>query len=94
MHVAYGPPGHKGVTHLVAIGADELDDPSSKDADRAITTALVGSVAIAGLGMLLGSSTLRTAGGGATLALALVRMWTRQKTVVEVTRPAPVSAWW
>jgi hypothetical protein len=83
MQVSYGPPGHKGVTHLMAVGAD--DDASS--AEPVVQNAMVLSAAAAGLGLLLGSKTLRTAGlAGVLVALGIGRALKRPR-IVELTRP-------
>lgn len=45
MRIAYGPPGHKGVTHLMAVGADEYPPSQAEE--------LVGMGAVASAGLLL-----------------------------------------
>ena len=64
MRVAYGPPGHKGVTHLVAVGdTGDGQDP----ADQSAMLIAVGVVAV---GFLVGSSTARNLGIGGALQTA------------------------
>ena len=69
MRLSYGPPGHKGVTTLMAVGADEYPNPT----DRHIQAGVALSASAAVLGFLSGSRTLRDAGAGAAAALLLLR---------------------
>jgi hypothetical protein len=94
MQVSYGPPGHKGVTHLMAVGASDLDDASTLQTDLVIKSTLLGSAAIAGLGMLVGSRKARDLGLGGVIALLLVRHWTRGKQVVEVSKAPAATSWY
>jgi len=80
MRVAYGPPGHKGVTHLVAVGdTGDGQDP----ADQSAMLIAVGVVAV---GFLVGSSTARNLGIGGVLTL-LGASWWRSRRKVEITQP-------
>jgi hypothetical protein len=74
MRVSYGPPGHKGVTRLMAVGDD--DGPP---ADGALLVAAGAGI----LGMLLGIRSMTYAGGGAALAL----LWMKRRRTVEITQP-------
>lgn len=86
MKVSYGSPGHKGVTHLMAVGAAELEEGPT---DRAVKLGLYGSVATTALGMFIGSSTVRNLGLGAVLALLAVRQASgAHGRAVTVTTPA------
>ncbi len=76
MQVSYGPPGHKGVTQLMAVSGD--DDPP---ADGALLVAAGAGI----LGMLLGIRSMTYAGGGAAIAL----LWMRRRRMVEVATMAP-----
>jgi hypothetical protein len=70
MRVSYGPPGHKGVTTLMAVGADEY--PTNTDRNLQIGVALSASVAV--LGALAGSKRARDMGAGAAAALLLLKI--------------------
>lgn len=85
MNISYGPPGHKGVTHLMAIGADDLDEGPADRAARIGTYVALGAI---GVGVLMKSSRTRTLGIGAALALLAVRLASR-RAAVSVTSPAP-----
>lgn len=65
MQVSYGPPGHKGVTHLMAVGADEY--PPS-EADRLVAFGAAAGVGLLLLGLLTGSKRAFHVGVGASLA--------------------------
>lgn len=79
MQVSFGPPGHKGVSHLMAVGADELPPSSTDTALR-----LGGAVALALA--LLGRGRARDVGlGGAVLAggiLVAQRLWPQRVVAV------------
>ena len=81
MRISYGPSGHKGVTHLLAVGADDLDavDDESKNV-------MIGAVGVTALGLLAGSSMVRNIGLGGVLALLGVR-YLRSRRKVAVTQP-------
>lgn len=81
MRISYGPSGHKGVTHLLAVGADDLDavDDESKNV-------MIGAVGVTALGLLAGSSMVRNIGLGGVLALLGVR-YLRSRHKVAVTQP-------
>ena len=81
MRVSYGPPGHKGVTHLVAVGAD--DDPACDPQNKQL---MIASAALAGIGVLMKSSTTTGVGIGGVLAL-LAQRWLKTRRKVEVTTP-------
>lgn len=81
MRVAYGPPGHKGVTHLVAVGDT---DPAADPANKGV---MVVSALVAGAGTLLGNKTAVALGLGGVFALLGARWWRARRTV-EVTTPA------
>ena len=66
MKVSYGPPPQRGVTQLMAVGDADLDGDAS-------TTVMYGAAAVAVVGLLVGSSTIRNLGIGGWAALALSR---------------------
>lgn len=79
MQVSYGTPGHRGVTHLMAVGADEYGDD---DVARVVRTGgmIAGSALL--LGYLLGSPRWTGLALGASAALVAVRVAaTRTRTV-------------
>lgn len=69
MQVHYGPPGHRGVTHLVAVGADDY----ASDTDQAVSRGTLIAGAVFAAGVVSGNRTLRGLGAGGALALLLVR---------------------
>lgn len=69
MQVHYGPPGHRGVTHLVAVGADDY----ASDTDQAVSRGTLIAGGVFALGVMSGNRTLRGLGAGGALALLLVR---------------------
>lgn len=97
MNVSYGPPGHKGVTTLMAVGADDLEQTS---ADRAVRCASWLGAGVWLLGALTGQRTMQNVGMGATIALVGVRVATGTlgARTVPVTAPAiaptaPLNGW-
>jgi voltage-gated potassium channel Kch len=93
MKVSYGSPGHKGVTTLMAVGADELGESSTEEAVRIGSW---GALAVAILGSVTGEETLAKAGAGAAAALFAIRLIAgRNDTVVVTAPPAPTAGlWW
>lgn len=85
MKISYGPPGQRGVTTLMAVGADDIEESPT---DHNITIGLGLGSAVSVLGFLVGSSTLRCLGLGAVAALYAVRWKSQQPQVVAVTQPA------
>lgn len=87
--ISYGPPGHKGVSRLVAVGDADYDGKT----DQAVKTGtyLAGVAVLAGV--MIGSRTIRNLGAGAALALMGVRLASKPKQVVQATAPAPSSGW-
>lgn len=82
MQVSYGPPGHRGVTHLMAVGAD--DDPKP----AAVESGLMISALAMGVASLLGARSIAKVCGYATVGFG-VATYLRRKAprLVEVTRP-------
>jgi len=88
MKISYGPPGHRGVSHLMAVGADELGPtPTAQAVDRGMTGAVIATVA----GAVLGMPRLTAGGIGALLALAVVRRVGTQPTTVVVSKSSSSS---
>jgi hypothetical protein len=81
MRVSYGPPGHKGVTHLLAVGDT---DPQTTSLENYGSAAGIG---IAVIGGLVHSKRVFYFGAGAALGIMAVR-WLRSQRKVEVTTPA------
>lgn len=88
MKISYGPPPARGVTQLMAVGAAEFDETAT---DRVVKGGIAGAAVVAGLGILIGSRTLRDVGLGGACALAAVRYYARRGQVVAVTQPAPAG---
>lgn len=70
--LAYGPPARRGVTQLMAIGDDVVASPPPLE--QAMETGTWIALGVAALGFATGNRMLRDAGGGAALALRLVRL--------------------
>jgi len=89
--IDYGPPGHRGVTRLVAVGDAEYEERT--DGIVRTGTMLAGAAWLAGI--LTGSKTLRGMGAGATAALLAVRFAAKKKQIVIAAPPAPaaISGW-
>ncbi|MBT8452958.1 MAG: hypothetical protein KJO40_13400 [Deltaproteobacteria bacterium] len=85
MRISYGPPGQKGVTTMMAVGADEY---GQGDLEKAVKTGGLVAVGVWGLGWLLGSKTMRNVGLGAGLALFGVQTLSKPQKVA-VTTPTP-----
>lgn len=67
--ISYGPPGHRGVTTLLAVGADEYESST----DKAIRTGTLAAAGAVAAGVVAGSTFLKLGGMGALLALVAVR---------------------
>lgn len=79
MQISYGPPGHKGVTHLMAVGADEF--PPS-EAERLIAIGAATGIGLLLYGLLAGRKRAFHIGVGATLATLPAYIQSRQSTKV------------
>lgn len=88
--ISFGPPGHRGVTRLLAVGDTEYETPT----DRALSTGLVAAGAVSLAGIVLGSSTVRTLGIGAAAALLGVRYLAKPKAQVVAAAPTTAAAGW
>ena len=84
MQVSYGPPGHRGVTHLMAVGAADLEDPP------ALESALVLSAIAMGIATLFGAKTVAKYAGVATVGFGVATFLRKNAPrMVEVSRPLP-----
>lgn len=87
MQVSYGPPGHRGVTHLMAVGDDDM--ASTPPIEKAL---IVGAIAT-GAAHVLGAKKLT---GWAAIGIAVLGVMALAKktshTVVATTAPAPAPA--
>lgn len=80
MQLAYGPPGHKGVTHLMAVGADDL---ATCPVARTVRVAGGVGLALVLLGALTGKPKLVYLGlGGAAASAATCYTLRRTRQVV------------
>jgi|SRR5271154_991944 len=89
MKIAYGPPGERGVTTLMAVGDADIDQTPT---DQAVRVGAWIGVATFGIGIIAGSKTIRNLGLGGAIALFAVRAITNGGQQVAVTAPAPASA--
>jgi len=93
MQVDYGPPGQRGVTTLMAVGADELG--TETPTETAVRKGFWFALAAAGVGALAKSPTIVHGALGAALAMGAIRMCADRSSTVAVTAPAPAAAgWW
>ncbi len=89
MQISYGPPGQRGVTHLMAIGADE---DGSSDTVKLLGTLAIASAGTAIAGRVIGSKTLSLLGVGGVIALLIARRQASKPRVVEIAKAvAPVG---
>lgn len=95
MQIIHGPPGHKGVTQIMGLGASSYPakavslipkDKSSRTVGLMAATTVVG-------GMFFGSSTARNLGIGGLLAIVYVQMLKPKAGVVEEVSPVSVQGW-
>lgn len=83
MQVSYGPPGQRGVTHLMAVGADDAAD------EHPLDSALVLGAIATGAAILFGVSPKVTKLGALAVAgLGLATLVRKRTRTVEVTKPA------
>ncbi len=88
MRVSYGPPGLKGVTTLVAVGADESDTGT----DRALKIGALGAIALAAYGAYAKKKNIRNVGLGGAAALGIVMFATGAfGRKITLTEPAPTT---
>ncbi len=71
----YGPPGHKGVTSIMGLGANDLDPAAYQQSNRTVGMVAVGVWA---LGLISGNKPLRDFGFGAGVALFAAGLLTRR----------------
>ena len=85
--ITYGPPGHRGVTQLMAVGADEFE---GGHLDTAVKAGGLASLALWGFGFLTGNRAVQHVGLGAGLALFGVQLVSGRLIArkVAVTQPA------
>lgn len=81
MHLAYGPPGHKGVTHLMAVGADDL---TPSPIERTVKLAGGASLAVLLLGLLARKPRLVNMGLGGTAVAAVTCYAIRRTRLIVV----------
>jgi hypothetical protein len=91
MRVSYGPPATRGVTHLMAVGADDVDQSPT---DQAIHKGMMLSVGGLVLGALFNMPKISTLAAGGALALLAVRVVSGAaggQVAVTASAPVPVS---
>lgn len=81
MQISYGSPGHRGVTHLVAVGDDGVD-AATNETEMYVSGG--GLVAMA-LGALLGSRRAFWAGAGVAGGILLARRLRARRTITVTT---------
>lgn len=91
MQISYGPPGQRGVTHLMAVGADE---DGASDTVRLLDTLALASAGTAIAGRVIGSKTLSLLGVGGVIALLLARRAASRPRTVEVAKSASPAGYY
>lgn len=82
MQISYGEPGHRGVTHLMAVGADEY---GSTDTAKVVKYGGMAAGLAAVIGALTNRPALSNIGLGATAALIAVHLASTRARTVSVT---------
>jgi hypothetical protein len=89
MQVSYGPPGHKGVTTLMAVGASELEQ---SQADAALSRGITISFAAFVVGALVGSTMLKAMAAGSWIGLFGAKLASgAYGSKVQVTQAGPAA---
>jgi hypothetical protein len=90
MQVSYGPPGQRGVTHLMAVGDDAI-----ADADPLESALVLGAIAT-GAAQLFGAPKKIVGWGGLAVAAIGIAVFVRKKTrtVTVAAAVAPPAAGW
>ncbi len=83
MQISYGPPGHRGVTHAMAIGADEIDGVG--ETDKLLSALMLGSAGAAVAGRVVGSKTVSLLGVGGVIVLLIAKRALKKPQVVAAT---------
>lgn len=84
MRIDYGTPGHRGVTHLMAVGDSEYSDPAVLEVVK--RGGMVAGAAVLA-GWLLGAGRVTNMGLGAVAALVAVHMAATGQRKVPVAGP-------
>ena len=95
MKVNYGPPGHKGVTQIMGLGADALPGKVSEmlpgKAHRQVAGAAAGAWF---LGLLMGSSRIQNIAIGGGLAIVACAHLMKQEDLPNIEPlPTTVQGW-
>jgi hypothetical protein len=97
MRIEYGPPGHKGVTQIMGLGANSDIEAIKAGGVKAVmdkpsrTVGLLSAATVVG-GMVLGSSTARNIGIGGLLAVVYIQML-KPKAPTTAVVPNSVQGW-
>ena len=92
MRIDYGPPGHRGVTQIMGLGADPVDIiVSVKTVSK--TNRNVGLLALGTWigGLLAGSNTAKNLGLGGLLAVGYIHVLNKKPEVVALPAIPPVD---
>jgi hypothetical protein len=88
--IEYGPPGHKGVTSIMGLGALDIEDRVIKvlpPSTKPLRDVMLGSGAVWLFGLVTGSNTAKNVGLGAIAAVFMVK--TMMKARDSSAAPAP-----
>ena len=94
MRVEYGPPGHKGVTQIMGLGATGpvAGYVSLVPEDKSSRTVVGLAAATWLVGMFIGSSTVKNIAFGAVGAIAVVQLL-KNRSDAPPAPPATVQGW-
>lgn len=94
MRIEYGPPGHKGVTQIMGLGADPVAVVNvAKNMSKSHrTVGLLAAATWAG-GMVMGSNTAKNIGIGGLLAIIYVEMLKPKVAAESPAAPTSVQGW-
>jgi hypothetical protein len=94
MQVSYGPPGHKGVTQIMGLGAIELPEGPGL-IPREKPNRITGGIALAAtaFGLVTGSSTARNLGLGGLAAILYIQLLSKSPEAIPAVMPGSVQGW-
>ena len=82
MQVSYGPPGHRGVTHLMAIGAEDALDEHPLD-----SALVLGAIATGALVLFGAPRPWVRAGALGIVGVGIANLLRKRGRVVEISQP-------
>lgn len=92
MRVEYGPPGHKGVTQIMGLGADAPLAVVREISKSHRTVGILAAATWVG-GFVMGSNTAKNIGIGGILAIVYAEMLKPKAALEQPTAPTDVQGW-